>query len=87
MRNEKRNPKLEATHLEKAKELYTKVRCFIFFLSLFSLLVIWKYLLLDELMGGVLGGGLWTFQYYFHRTTKFQKSDISKHSCFYRVTI
>jgi RNA polymerase-associated protein CTR9 len=25
MRNEKRNPKLEATHLEKAKELYTKV--------------------------------------------------------------
>ncbi|GLT74284.1 hypothetical protein SLA2020_460900 [Shorea laevis] len=25
VRNEKRNPKLEATHLEKAKELYTKV--------------------------------------------------------------
>ncbi|KAL5572369.1 hypothetical protein UlMin_021966 [Ulmus minor] len=25
IRNEKRNPKLEATHLEKAKELYTKV--------------------------------------------------------------
>ncbi|XP_010541982.1 PREDICTED: protein CTR9 homolog [Tarenaya hassleriana] len=25
MRNEKRNPKLEATHLEKAKELYSKV--------------------------------------------------------------
>ncbi|PKI73713.1 hypothetical protein CRG98_005954 [Punica granatum] len=26
MRNERRNPKLEATHLEKAKELYTRVR-------------------------------------------------------------
>lgn len=25
IRNEKRNPKLEATHLEKAKELYTRV--------------------------------------------------------------
>ncbi|KAI5448532.1 hypothetical protein KIW84_015808 [Lathyrus oleraceus] len=25
VRNEKRNPKLEATHLEKAKELYTRV--------------------------------------------------------------
>lgn len=26
IRNEKRNPKLEATHLEKAKELYTRVQ-------------------------------------------------------------
>lgn len=31
LRNEKRAPKLEATHLEKAKELYTRV-CYIFFL-------------------------------------------------------
>lgn len=35
IRNEKRNPKLEATHLEKAKELYTRVRVFyhLFFVS------------------------------------------------------
>lgn len=36
IRNEKRNPKLEATHLEKAKELYTRVWFFCFFFFLLS---------------------------------------------------